>query len=790
MPRSTCVMAPELPPVRNTSERMRMATDSDLARNVEYGYGLGWSLTPLAGKRPIAAAWQSEPRETLEQALKWTAEGNVGLRTGQASGVIVIDADIQKGADIAPLDLPGTVTGCTGGGGMHLFYLCTKPLGNSVGKLGRFIDVRADGGQVVFPGSVHPDTHEVYAWAEGSEPWTIAVAELPDRIYGLLVAPGRPVDAPDDADDRPELPAQHAKAPVRSHRPLHPSRYAEVSLQLEVHNVATAQEGTRNDALNKAGFSLGTLVGAGLLDRARVEAELTAAALSAGLDEREIQATIRSGLDSGVKQPRTVNLAVRKTARPAMSADMPGGETEDTDEADAEIIEYPDPIPLAEHYLVYARTTRLLRWRGQFYSYTGTHYAELPEEALDCELYRHLDTLWTRDKSKDAVEGDLVKVVPKVMLVREVRLALPSRDHIRLDDAVGVPSWLDGRAQPLASGLVAFSNGLLELSSGVLHPASDSYFCTNAVDFGYDADAPNPDAWCRFLDDLFSDDQQSKDALQELFGYFLSPDTSQHKIGLIVGPKRSGKGTIARVLSAMLGASNVCGPTLGSLGMDFGLQPLVNKRLAIISDARLGNRSDQARIVETLLSVSGEDVLTVPRKYLTEWTGRLPTRFLILTNELPRLNDTSGALAGRFILLCLTRSWFGNEDIGLTDKLVAELPGIVKWSVEGYRRLQQRGRFVMPETSAAALQELEDLASPVTAFIRDCCEAGPALSIEANRLFEAWKEYCRSTGRGHAGTRQAFGRDLRAVMPALRVAQPRVLGETRVRQYHGIDLKL
>ena len=163
----------------------------------------------------------------------------------------------------------------------------------------------------------------------------------------------------------------------------------------------------------------------------------------------------------------------------------------------------------------------------------------------------------------------------------------------------------------------------------------------------------------------------------------------------------------------------------------------MNKRLAIISDARLGYRSDQARIVETLLSISGEDVLTVPRKYMTEWTGKLPTRFLILTNELPRLNDTSGALAGRFVLLCLTRSWFGHEDTELTQKLLAELPGIVKWSVEGYRRLQQRGRFVMPDASAAALQELEDLALPVMAFVRDCCEVGPDLSIEVNRLYEA-----------------------------------------------------
>ena len=55
-------------------------------------------------------------------------------------------------------------------------------------------------------------------------------------------------------------------------------------------------------------------------------------------------------------------------------------------------------------------------------------------------------------------------------------------------------------------------------------------------------------------------------------------------------------------------------------------------------------------VVERLLSVSGEDSLTIDRKYREPWTGRLPTRFVVMTNELPRLSDSSGALASRFIV--------------------------------------------------------------------------------------------------------------------------------------------
>ena len=97
----------------------------------------------------------------------------------------------------------------------------------------------------------------------------------------------------------------------------------------------------------------------------------------------------------------------------------------------------------------------------------------------------------------------------------------------------------------------------------------------------------------------------------------LSADTSQQKMLLIVGPKRSGKGTIGRVLQALLGHSNVVGPTLASLQTNFGLAPLIGKPLAIISDARLGGRSDQASIAERLLSISGEDAVTIDRKFGT-----------------------------------------------------------------------------------------------------------------------------------------------------------------------------
>ncbi|HUU97490.1 MAG TPA: bifunctional DNA primase/polymerase [Phycisphaerae bacterium] len=287
-----------------------MTTNSDLPHNVQYGYGLGWSFTPLNGKTPKLPAWQAQPRESLEQALQWAGEGNVGLRTGQTSGVIVIDVDSYKGADCSSLELPATVTAYTGRDGMHLYYLCSKPLHCSASRLGRFIDVKGDGGQVVFPGSIHPETHEPYVWAEGYEPWSIEVAELPDRIYGLLEAPRGPVAAAgmsDSSKPPATTPAGHPRAPRASRY----ERYAQTALKLEVHAVDSARDGTRNDALNKAAFSMGTLVGGTFIDRVTVETQLRQAALAAGLELHEIEATLRSGLDAGEKEPRDLRLEER-----------------------------------------------------------------------------------------------------------------------------------------------------------------------------------------------------------------------------------------------------------------------------------------------------------------------------------------------------------------------------------------------------------------------------------------------------------------------------------------------
>jgi len=447
------------------------------------------------------------------------------------------------------------------------------------------------------------------------------------------------------------------------------------------------------------------------------------------------------------------------------------------------VLDPKDPMRIARTFVA-ARFVqdgiRILYYhRGAFYAWTGTHYRELTTTELRAGLYAMLERA-----RRPAGEDKTQPFKPTTANVSNALDALIAVTH--LSDQISPPAWLDGRDDPAPAELAPCRNGLLHLPTRRLEPLTPLFFGMNAVEFDFEPDAPEPEGWIEFLDSLWPDDPEAIATLQELMGYALTTETRQQKAFLLVGPKRSGKGTIARVLKALLGAANVAGPTLSALGTNFGLAPLIGKPLAVISDARLSGRADQHVIAERLLSITGEDLLTLDRKHREAWTGTLPTRFLLLTNELPRIADSSGALASRFIVLTLSRSFYGREDHHLTARLLGELPGILNWALEGYERLRARGRFVQPASSAEAIQDLEDLGSPISAFIRERCEVGPVQSVQCDTLFAAWKVWCEAQGRDHPGTAQTFGRDLRAAVPALRVTRPRDQGRARV--YEGIGL--
>lgn len=444
---------------------------------------------------------------------------------------------------------------------------------------------------------------------------------------------------------------------------------------------------------------------------------------------------------------------------------------------------------------------RIIHWRGEFYSWDHTRYVTRDRVYIDQRLYHFMAACVTLKIHPKTGASETVAFNPKSSTVNDVAHALRAVCYADLPEP---QVWIEQKTNDVpANEIVAFKNGFLHHPTRELTPSTDRLFVTSALDFDYTPNASAPTEWLKFLHSLWPEDPESITCLAEVFGYLLTDDTSQQKMFMLIGPPRCGKGTILRILEALVGYANRVSPSLASLGTQFGLQPLIGKRLAMISDARLSGRADQQPIVENLLRISGEDAITIDRKNMTAWSGKMPTRFVLASNELPAFSDASSALANRFLPFKFSTSFLGREDHGLTSRLLAELPGIVIWALDGLKRLNERGYFVRPHSADELAADLVDQTSPIRAFVQEHCVVSEHAQADRDELFKAWKTWCEAQGRDHAGTKVSFGRQISAAFPGVKRSQPRASGTgsdasttcavgasgTRLNLYTGIRMR-
>jgi putative DNA primase/helicase len=466
-------------------------------------------------------------------------------------------------------------------------------------------------------------------------------------------------------------------------------------------------------------------------------------------------------------------------------------------------VEFPAPSApyavaqqLHRDYLTDEGMSKLAAWRGGWMVWRTTHWAEVSMADLRQIIYGALNNAVYWHVTKSGAE--LKDWSPDRHKVTNVLEALAAVVHLRSD--IDPPAWVnthhgsgrsaiatapaDGQPEDDAAQMISCRNGLLDLSTRTLWDHTPALFNLITVPLDYDPRQGQPTEWLRFLASVWDDDEASILLLQEYFGYVLSGRLDMQKALLLVGPIRSGKGTIERVLTALMGG-NIASPTLAGLNTNFGLSPLIGKPLAFVTDARLGNTPSHV-VVERLLSITGEDWLTIDRKYREPWTGKLPTRFVILSNELPKFRDSSGAIATRLLILQMTESFYGREDHELDAKLHEELGPILLWALAGLDRLTRTGRFTEPETSRDAAALMMDLASPVSAFVRERCVRTPEAWVTRDDLYAAWCEWAESNGHQRTA-KSTFGRDLRSVVPGVKDSHLR-WGNKRVWCYAHIGL--
>ncbi|MFN0137986.1 MAG: phage/plasmid primase, P4 family [Phycisphaerae bacterium] len=722
----------------------------------------GYALVPVAlrSKKPTVDGWPDLRLAREQLTAHFGREPmNVSVLLGEPSGGLIdVDLDHLKCVELADQFLPDTpaIFGRNSKPRSHRIYRCATPLKTKKFRsksAGMLVELRSNRQHTVFPPSIHESGEPIVWEDEDAEPALVDGAELLAAVQQLSDATRKALG---------ELPSA---SPGRAESVTTSSMPSDQRIRRCVHSMQ------RMGCLDGQDGSLRLFAAACRC----VEHDLSPAdSLAAIRMYEQIRPFPRQWSDAEVQQ-RLVDADKRaRRGRALRPPEVDGDNLIKLGERNPEngrlVLSPSKTLPTAIAYIDELHTHEgcptIVRYADTFMTWHGNRYATIEDASI-----RHRLQAWLHDAQRYQMnkQTKLLELVDFDSNDSTIGAAIKAiGDHVHIRASTTPPCWMDGRTnRPDPKLLLPFPSGTLNLMTNEVLPLTPALFNINAIDFEYDPHAPTPTLWFAFLDQLWGDDIESIQLLQEWMGYCLVGDTSQQKILLMIGPKRSGKGTIDRILTRLVGVGNVVAPITSSLAGSFGLQPLLGKSLAIVSDARFGG-DGISTVVERLLTISGEDAVTVDRKYLGAVTMKLPTRFMIITNELPRLTDASGALAGRFVMLQLTRSFYGREDTKLTAKLITELPGILLWSIEGLRRLNARGHFVQPASVAETVQDMENLASPVTAFVRESCVLEPSARIDADMLYRAWTEWCERDGRSMVTTKQVFGRDLAAAFAGVR----------------------
>ncbi len=261
---------------------MLTATQSELL-SAALGYASlkSWRVFPAQDKRPLVK-WKEGASRDPRLIREWWERRFPGAEIGFAvpEGVLVVDVDPRSDGSL-PLGLPDTRTSKTMSDGTHSYFMVPAGL-TFAGRAGPGVDLKAGGRGIV----ILPPTPG-YTWLR-----TGAMAPLPQSfIDEWRRADWDPGDKYVDGQVK-YLPWEDG------------TRYGLVALGNQAARILCAVNGERNNVLFAAAAGLYALVAGGELREEKVDVDLYAAALEAGLDQFETVNTLRSARSYGFKDPR------------------------------------------------------------------------------------------------------------------------------------------------------------------------------------------------------------------------------------------------------------------------------------------------------------------------------------------------------------------------------------------------------------------------------------------------------------------------------------------------------
>jgi putative DNA primase/helicase len=302
----------------------------------------------------------------------------------------------------------------------------------------------------------------------------------------------------------------------------------------------------------------------------------------------------------------------------------------------------------------------------------------------------------------------------------------------------------DGRRLPDApiGELVAVRNGMLDVATGELHPHNPKHLAFASFDVAWrpGATCPKFDAWLRERCGAQADD------LLEALSLMLLPHVGQRKVPFLIGPTRSGKGTLLRIFESIVPHEHRAAVTLQSLATDrFAAARLYGK---ILNSA--GDLSDHhVEDLSQFKMLTGDDLVSGERKFRDAFAFRNTALFVFSANNAPTVSEASRAYLARVRPYAFPHSYEGAEDQRIERELLAEREGVFVRLVEAAQRwLERRGYTPINPLVADHFARSSD---PVAQFVAQALTVAEGAFLSVGDAFDRYRDWCVANGRKPLG---------------------------------------
>lgn len=720
------------------------------------------------GKHPLIKAWQHNATTDIAQINEWLAQwpdANWAIATGEESNLTVVDVDINKttGEFTGQVTLekiiaihgetPETLEVTTGSGGRQLYYLHPgiEVRNTQNGKEDATnLEFRGDGGYVVAVGSRHKSGRR-YEWANRAK-----MQDLPTWALNWRYAKIDPLGEVEKDGEKLKEKIIDPKAKVydQDGRVSSLSKYTDHIVKAETSRVRDATEGTRNNSLNRAAFSLGTLVGAGMLDESQAVAELQSAARSAGLKDPEIEKTIKSGLEAGKSKPRPEPQPLN--GRPVAPPPVPPDEADEdtlneflvrspkTDMGNAEVFAY-----LFGDRVRYCVNDK--KWK----IFNGAVWVN--DETM------RVDRLMVEALRRRRDAGNRLAAVGTTDAERENGLSLAGY-AMRCENAGKIKDAID-RAKTLESivttltqydqdaFLITAGDVTINLRTGDTYAPRPTDYITKMLGVAYDPKADCP-RWKQFIEEVWPNQPEMWSYIQRVVGYSLTGDMREEKLFMLLGKGSNGKSIFVDTIHKLVGDhyGNTPFTTFDADKRNEAtndLAALRGRRVISVSEVDEGKRLAEARVK---MATTGIDTITCRFLYCEPFDYYPTFKVFMALNHLPGVSGTDDGIWRRIQLIKFgQRFWKPGDDrrpndkdadLLLDRKLAQELPGILNWAIEGCMAWQEQGLNppeAVTELTRQYRQDSDIVGLWADQFIVE--KRGARLySGEAYKSFRAWAE--------------------------------------------------